>query len=55
MRWAALRIGLPVALAGPADQTEALAKRLREQGVTVSRIETVPGNAIIATWQPMPN
>ena len=55
VRWAALRIGLPVALAGPADQTEALAKRLREQGVTVSRIETVPGNAIIATWQPMPN
>ena len=52
--WAAKRIALPIVLVGPAQQTEALAQRLRDAGVEVAAVEPAAGSAIIAAWGDLP-
>ena len=49
--WAARRVGLPLTLRGPEDETQALATRLRERGIEVASVEAdEDAAAISARW-----
>ena len=52
--WAAKRIGLPLVLRGPREQTEALAARLRAEGIVVAQVEEGPGDRIETRWAALP-
>ena len=47
--WAAKRVGAPLVLTGPADQTTLVGERLREGGARVARTEPGPAPVRI-TW-----
>ena len=52
--WAARRIGLPLVLVGPEEQTRALERRLRAAGVEVTGVEAAESETIIAAWGELP-
>ena len=52
--WAAQRIGLPLELRGPEEQTQALATRLRSQGVAIAQVEEGFDDRIEISWAALP-
>ena len=52
--WAARRIDLPLILSGPAQQTEALATRLRGEGIEIAQVDEADGEQIAIRWAPVP-
>lgn len=52
--WAASRIGLPLVLRGPEEETQALATRLREAGIEIAQVETEQGDSIAIEWAALP-
>ncbi|QZD91065.1 TIGR00341 family protein [Qipengyuania aurantiaca] len=52
--WAARRIGLPLVLRGPEEQTAALATRLRAAGIEIAQVESVDQDRIAIGWASLP-
>ncbi|MBX7539487.1 DUF389 domain-containing protein [Qipengyuania sphaerica] len=52
--WAAQRLELPIVLTGPAPQTGALAKRLRDGDAIVDEVIEGPGPFVTVQWADMP-
>ena len=52
--WAARRIGLPLVLRGPEEETDALASRLTAAGIEISQVEPGQGDSIEIEWAALP-
>ncbi|MGE5952798.1 MAG: DUF389 domain-containing protein [Qipengyuania vulgaris] len=52
--WAAKRIGLPLVLRGPEEQAQALATRLRGEGVAIAQVQEARGDRIEIAWAALP-
>ena len=52
--WAAKRIGLPLVLRGPEEQAQALAVRLRADGIEITQVEQGPDDRIEIAWAALP-
>ena len=52
--WAGQRIDLPMILSGPEQQTQALARRLRDAGIEIAQVEEGTGEQIVIRWAPVP-
>ena len=52
--WAATRVGLPIILVGPQEDTDALARRLRTAGVEIAQVTAAESDTIIIEWGDLP-
>jgi uncharacterized hydrophobic protein (TIGR00271 family) len=52
--WAARRIGLPLILRGPEEETDALARRLTAAGIEISQVENIDADSIEIEWAALP-
>ncbi|MBX7458492.1 DUF389 domain-containing protein [Qipengyuania sp. 1NDH17] len=52
--WAAKRIDLPLALRGPEEPVQALATRLRAEGIAIEQVEVANGDRIEIRWAALP-